>query len=827
TEELSFRVRVDNVDGTAPEIALAPVGSRYGAPDAGDSLSYVARAEGAVSAYSDNVLWDDANGDTICSWDERLGHVELPADSLYNGLDADVSGTIKLRGKVYDDQRVSRIAAAFSVGFDTNGTAAGGDVAAGTEIELAAFSGGTLLVDEDRDDAVDPASNALAFALDGKNAPELSDELGHAMNYTLTWNTAFINGVAANNVVVTIRAYNADGLLSSAATQTVDVVPYINGIATSIDTMLGASFNRSATGKYTVRVKSSATAEYETITINGFNLKPTNLVAGSESDIRLSIDEDGYDDTYVVKQGTGLAASGLSSDYTSLSATVQATGSGFLTVITNGVPSINNSNAQTASYNREDSLIQEYLSDDRYLSLWDFTPLRANAGAPYAKNAIYPSMAMAGNVPQFAYVNNSGGYGLAQFWSGSAEVKIYENWDLFTYSSLALNDDNGRAALFDVNIVQSGTDFIGDKGGIMVNMIYNPPDTTWSGTTYYYRDYNLWLDNLYKSGNLAVLGRYQYPTIKLVGTDVLSHAFYSVYDSIDDRVIFRYFRIGTNQTSVGGGSTTYATKITDSATNLYVNNTDLVQRNQNGTWPTYTNNAINNTRLGQNNDSGNTNAGQYFATGTDVGLHTAVAGISTGTLTARAILVYYSANKLYYQYATNDANTEWSTPVPLDSSVGADYVSMIVDDNDHVHIAYQDSFSGDVKYIYIPNYLVPATRKMVTVDSYMTIGSKLTLTVPTGGSVPYIAYKGLGNTAKIAWYTATPAIATLEDGVDAADRFTGAWEVQILPSTIVDSDTNRFNVGVGIDGRPVVGYANNKPGSQGIEYLTGLGELAD
>jgi hypothetical protein len=434
-------------------------------------------------------------------------------------------------------------------------------------------------------------------------------------------------------------------------------------------------------------------------------------------------------------------------------------------------------------------------------------------------------MAMNGNTPHFAYVNNSEGYGLAEYWNGTKEIKIYENWDLFTFTSLAFNTNNNRAALYDINVVQSGTNYIGDKGGILVNLYYDPPNTTWNGTTYYYRDYNVWLDNLYKTGNLAVLDRYQYPNVKLVGTSALSHVFYSTYDSIDDRIIFRYFKTGTNQTSVGGGVPANATKVTDSATNLYVNNTEIVQRNQNNTWPTYTDNVTNNQRFGQNNNSGNTNAGQYIGTGTNLGIYSAVAGVSTGASTARAVLIYYSGTTLYYIYATNDANTAWSTPVSLDTNCGGAFVSVVVDKDSHVHIAYQDSFNGDVVYIYIPTYNNPANRKRVVVDSYLTVGEKLTLTVPTNSNTPYISYKGVGNTAKIAWYKGTPDVLTLSDGVDSSGKLNGKWEVQILPYRIVDSDTNRFNVGVGTNGLPVIGYCNNNPGAKGLEYLTAMPEL--
>ena len=201
---------------------------------------------------------------------------------------------------------------------------------------------------------------------------------------------------------------------------------------------------------------------------------------------------------------------------------------------------------------------------------------------------------------------------------------------------------------------------------------------------------------------------------------------------------------------------------------------------------------------------------------------------NNGNVTAaRAILVYYAGTNMYYTYATNNDNTQWSTPVVLDSNCEASYISMVVDSAKHVHIAYQNNIAGDVKYIYIPTYSDPATRKTVTVDSYLTVGDKLTLDVV--GSTPYIGYKGLGNTAKVAWYVANdgvPAVGTLTDGINSEDKFTGSWNVEIIPNRIVDSDTNRFNVGVGrTNKRPVIGYSNNQSGSKGIEYLTRTADL--
>ncbi|PKL25609.1 MAG: hypothetical protein CVV47_06030 [Spirochaetae bacterium HGW-Spirochaetae-3] len=371
TAALSFKVRVDNTDGTAPEIGLAPVGSRYAAPEDGLSLSYSARAEEAVEGYSDNLLWidEDLNGD--CSWDERLGHVELPADSLHDGLDADVSGVVKMRGKVYDDQRVSKLTVSFSVGFDTNGSAAGGAVAAGNEIDLALFSSGNLSVVAERQAAMDAASNALSFALDGKNTPELSDELGHAMGYELTWNTAFITGVASDNVIVTVKAYNADGTLSSSATQTVDVVPYITSIARSGD------YNtiRSRHGRY-------AASLGETITIYGFNIR------NSASDTI----------SFGTSAPVAISSGGISSFGIAIPASAK---SGQVTVTVSGIDSINNVNAD-ADYSSEASAAASLdgstlWGDDRSMHLWRSDDAQAGSDRGYFTGSAdpeYPAMSM-------------------------------------------------------------------------------------------------------------------------------------------------------------------------------------------------------------------------------------------------------------------------------------------------------------------------------------------------------------------------------------------------------------------------------------------------
>lgn len=768
--------------------------------------------------------WNSASDNSLFGNSRANGHIEI--SGVYDGPDPDVSGMISIRGTAYDDQRLTALwlhidgfsfpgALESRATFDTNGDGVA-ETLSDTYYRVASFASPGAGQPYAWTSVDRWSSDGWKFTV----IPGGFDQDGHSVSWRLDWDSAKVGGVAAANRSIRVIAEDkrsGPNASPESAAQTaegaetplyrVDVVPYITSVSTTINSLVLADFNRSALGRYPVK-------NGESVTLSGFNLAPATL-SGASSDVRLSIDPDAYDATYANKQGTGLTSSAPNSTYTSLTVSVSAAGSGYLTVITGGVPSINNVNS-TAAYNQESTSVHQLMHDDRFFSVWGLTTLRTNPAAPLAANALYPSMVVSGNTPQFAYVNNSGGYGLAEFWNGTAEVEMYENWDLFTFTSLALNDSGSRAALYDINIVQSGTNFIGDKGGITVNMFFNPPNTTWNGTTYHYRDNNLWLDNLYHPSTLAVLDRYRYPDIKMVGTDALSHAYYGVYDSINDQILFRYFRVGTNQNSVGGGAAGNASRINDSGTALYVNNQDLVQRNQNNTWPTYTDVATNNTRIGQNNNSGNTNAAQTIVTG--AGEHVAVDGTSGGV----AVIAYYrtSDNALVYQYNTAPTASTWSTPLVLDSNIGAEFIDLVVDAADRVHIAYYDSFNGDVKYALIDTYDATSSTP-AKIDSYLSVGSKLSLSV-NSANVPYIAYRGVGNTAKIAWLAGT-----LGDGVDAVDKFNQAWEVQVLPHRIIDSDSNRFNVGVGTDGRAVVGYSNALSGAKGIEYLTALADLSD
>jgi hypothetical protein len=144
---------------------------------------------------------------------------------------------------------------------------------------------------------------------------------------------------------------------------------------------------------------------------------------------------------------------------------------------------------------------------------------------------------------------------------------------------------------------------------------------------------------------------------------------------------------------------------------------------------------------------------------------------------------------------------------------GGDFVDMVVDSSNHVHIAYHDSYSGDLMYVYFDTYNGTPSGPYV-VDSYLTVGNKASVEV-SAANTPFITYKGMGNTAKAAWL-----VGSLGDGVDSNEKFDGTWEVQVVPTRIIDNDTNHFCMGVDSNALPVVGYTND-----GIEYIRRLADL--
>ena len=157
-------------------------------------------------------------------------------------------------------------------------------------------------------------------------------------------------------------------------------------------------------------------------------------------------------------------------------------------------------------------------------------------------------------------------------------------------------------------------------------------------------------------------------------------------------------------------------------------------------------------------------------------------------------------------------NTGWTEPKVLLEGAGR-YCQVTVDANDGIHVAAFKSSTGDLQYVYIPsktgnNKGLPDydSKKVCTVDSYLSVGKEITIDVAMVGNnpVPYIGYWGTTpKKARLAYladpetfYATTDAV---RDGANIDDVYTGVWECAIVPTTSIahSGDTvHRINVGV-------------------------------
>ncbi len=215
-----------------------------------------------------------------------------------------------------------------------------------------------------------------------------------------------------------------------------------------------------------------------------------------------------------------------------------------------------------------------------------------------------------------------------------------------------------------------------------------------------------------------------------------------------------------------------------------------------------------------------------LASGNNAGEYTAVGATTDG----KAIVVYYNSDKqgLYYTYnPTPNDSTKWFDAVLIDDGFVGWYVDLVVDGANGVHIAYYDAGNGDLKYAYVKNYAEPAKKKVMTVDSYLSTGTNISISVKKveENYVPYISsfmssFNKTSYTVRTAWITDG---ALLKDetagelnGVDVNEDFTGVWEVMTVPlaPTSIPLD---YSVGIGIKSdKPILGYGTQN----GLETAT-------
>ena len=243
---------------------------------------------------------------------------------------------------------------------------------------------------------------------------------GHDVKWTFSWDTSKISGVAATDVEVHVLAYNkgeptctsvsagdlsVDGTTHYAAAtynnpkgdtpstaQTtagtltnryrMDVVPYIREVSRNST----YNTNRARSGAIPLLRGEAGN------TLTGFN-----FASESVSSLKITADKDG---TGVSVPMEALALSG-----SSLTFKVPDTAKdGYLYLVVNGIPALNNMNGYTASNMEEsDTYGTAKHSDDRFVHIW-----RVNAQDTFkgSKNAIYPAMTKDSNGKLYASFSN-------------------------------------------------------------------------------------------------------------------------------------------------------------------------------------------------------------------------------------------------------------------------------------------------------------------------------------------------------------------------------------------------------------------------------------
>ena len=200
--------------------------------------------------------------------------------------------------------------------------------------------------------------------------------------------------------------------------------------------------------------------------------------------------------------------------------------------------------------------------------------------------------------------------------------------------------------------------------------------------------------------------------------------------------------------------------------------------------------------------------------------------VAVGVTSSNVVVIVWNDgnNNLKIAYHKNPLNTlnhlgagsaadDWEGNVTLISGAG-EYCQLVVDGDDNIHAIAYDNSGENVKYAFVSkkvdsNKNVPnlETIKTCTVDSYDSVGTRLSLDVAKEGSyyIPHIGFWGAYPAKPRYAYLADPATFHGTTGnTDAAvkvrsgavsDMYTGVWECGIVP-TPMDVKQGKVNVGV-------------------------------
>ncbi len=758
--------------------------------------------------------WNSETDNSLYQNSRDNGHIELEGDLpsavvTALGNDPKVSGKITFRGVATDNSVLKAI-----------------------NVYIPGLTSGFVTVATRSDNGTWTPSGTLdgnGWAWE-KVSETFTQETGHIVEFMLHWNTAKITNVAEKDVSVQVQAvdrgkaswngsavvYTSNAASTTApteapkATYTMDVVPYIKGLDTTLTDLEKNNpsvYGRTSLGKYPVyyyrQTTTQGSQKSEKIILDGFNIPSGSDITfeGGESvelnkDMSFTLDENAK--------------------------------SGEIKVTVNGIESLNNINNNDAkvdntasdneskyanAYNRQpNGQNNNLLTDNVELAIWEMNSRAAIAETGELSEVVMhvnPENGMVG----FAFAHSQD---LASYPNRNKDNNSYNSYQTWITDWTAVN--------------QIG--FVYDKDGNMFG--------TNGGTDTYTPDR--------KTGRLGLISSHWGPIID----KSTSHDNYSGYTKYR-RLRLEYLGITRNGVYASnvnrfakGDCTQLATTTSGNYTNLYMmyydntlgqlkfkagtyDNTwsygsgwrDDVNLESTGfTKATFAFGDFADDACNEHDNDAGTNYKPNYATTSIVanqsgangnatvrpGIYYSVSAVQTSSGDVVVAVWYDDVNKtLWYSYLENplanagnrDSNgaisTEWTEPIPILNGHAGGYCAIKADDKGGIHIAaYSRKDAGSLYYAYLDNY--KATPTVVPVDTYGSTGQYITMEVAYDGEGKYIPYIGYYMNSmsypKYAYLVDTTS--GIKAGVYDDNTYTGAWETILLPteSSIVLDDIN-------------------------------------
>ena len=804
SHEIYLKITVDNVDDVKPSVNIAQFGKKYilknqdnlfGNPSIANDAN---KTEGNVSNYNENIL-------------PKQGYVQYKGDSV-SGL-ADISGIVKFLGKAADNQRIKSI----SVSIPNYSGDADGDA-----FTVAEWKNGSLQPVRSESDGIGEGSKAWYFKITDSY---LTLDYGHVINWEFVWDTSSVTNQTAKNLNIkfTINDHSVSGNSVSDDIK-VNIAPYITDIVTSLSrayTSAPSAFARSANGWYPAR-------ENETITIKGFNFgsndgttivkinETSNFIRHTGSEIPLELPSSNY---RVINKNEIRINVGTTAVSGALEVRVGSSNDSLRT------PSLNNirkTSAKIPEYNMEPNNVNNNtLTNARNVYIWSTgflindelmtSPVMRihSDGTRYITYGRYTNTGILRLVPNNTGINDKDGTFNAAHSTAANTGNIEGAGSQNRYINNALAvDARGYpyvATTSTTAVTTSGFTFLSRPASASATSHYGAHASNNTSKT---RIMQTGGDtNRFKYANIST----QVTNPNETSNNYPTRIFMSHYlgTGNNNPVLFYYINIGAASTNIGGSLSGNTSN--DSSTNIHSGAKVIVD-----------------------------NSNDVLVEGREVrgGRFTAAGGLKNGL----PVVVWYddTNNRLmlahpgtipaspnstqtnYYSDANRsnvNAHTtadHWKENYTKIADNAGTHVSMAVDGNDNIHLAYYDTFNGGLHYAFIPATTISTGRqlngtntpsnnvtitvpdvskaKFAKVDTFLSAGTNITLNVREENSifVPYITYfhgafTETRNSIRVAWAKVDISRTPQSDlqGTDSNDLFTGAWEVMTVPAGTV------------------------------------------